>query len=164
MVAEDLLDRPRLGRVAERRRGPVRVDVADPLRLDPGALERRAHHPRHAGRLRLGLGHVVGVVRRAVAEHLGVDRRAARPRRLELLEQEDARGLRHDEAGARRVERPRGLRRVLVLGDEAAHRAEAGEDQRMDARLGPAGENGVGVAAADQLGAFADRVRAGRAR
>ena len=34
VAAEDLLDRPRLGRVAERRRGSVRVDVADPLRLD----------------------------------------------------------------------------------------------------------------------------------
>ena len=70
---------------------------------------------------------------------------------------------RHHEPGARRVERPGGLRRVLVLGDEAAHRAEAGEDQRVDARLRAAREHGVGVAAADQLGALADRVRAGRA-
>ena len=99
---------------------------------------------------------MVRVVRRAVAEHLGVDRRAARPRGLELLEHEDARALADDEAGARRVERPRGARRVLVLGGEPAHRAEAGEDQRVDARLGAAGEYRVRVAAADQLGALAD--------
>ena len=55
-VAEDLLDRPRLGEVAERRRGPVRVDVADPLRLDARAasavrimLRRRRSSPARAG-------------------------------------------------------------------------------------------------------------------
>ena len=40
--------------------------------------------------------------------------------------------------------------RVLVLGDEAAHRAEAGEDERVDARLGAAGEHDIGVAAPDR--------------
>ena len=35
VVAEDLLDRARLGRVAERRRGAVRVDVADLLGSTP---------------------------------------------------------------------------------------------------------------------------------
>ena len=53
---------------------------------------------------------------------------------------------------------------MLLLGDETAHRAEAGEDQRVDARLGAAREHGVGVAAPDQLGRLADRVRAGGAR
>ena len=37
VVAEDLLQRPRLGEVAERRRGAVRVDVADALGRDPAA-------------------------------------------------------------------------------------------------------------------------------
>ena len=53
---------------------------------------------------------------------------------------------------------------MLLLGDEAAHRAEAGEDQRVDARLGAAREHRVGVAALDQLRRLADRVRAGGAR
>ena len=101
---------------------------------------------------------------RAVAEDLRVDRRAALARRLELLEHEHARALADHEAGARRVERPRGARRVLVLGDEAAHGAEAGEDQRVHARLGAAREHGVRVAALDDLGRLADGVRAGRAR
>ena len=78
VVAEDLLERARLGEVAERRRGAVGVDVADPLRRDPGRLERRRDHRRDTGRLGLGLREVVRVVRGAVAEHLGVDRRAAR--------------------------------------------------------------------------------------
>ena len=52
---------------------------------------------------------------------------------------------------------------MLLLGGEPAHRAEAGQDQRVHARLGAAREHGVGVAAPDQLGGLADRVRAGRA-
>ena len=63
--------------------------------------------------------------------------------------------FRHHEAGPRRVERARRLRRILVLRDEAAHRAEPGQDQRMDARLGAAGENRVGRTAPNQLGALA---------
>ena len=107
---------------------------------------------------------MVRVVRRAVAEDLGVDLRAALLRGLELLEHEHARALAHHEAGARRVERPRRARRVLVLGDEPAHRAEAGEDQRVHARLGAAGEHRVRAAALDQLRRLADGVRAGGAR
>ena len=123
VVAEDVLDRLRLGRVAERGRGAVRVDVADALGLDAGALERAAHHRRDADRLGLGLGEVVRVVRGAVAEHLGVDRGAAALGVLPVLEHDRAGALGHDEAGARRVERPRRARGILVLGDEPAHRA-----------------------------------------
>ena len=107
---------------------------------------------------------MVRVVRGAVAEHLGVDRRAPGPRGLELLQHEDARTLPHDEARTRRVERPRRERRVLLLGDEPAHRAEPGEDQRRDRRLGAAGEHDVGLTAPDRRRRLADRGRAGRAR
>ena len=141
----------------------MRVDVADALGLDLGPLERRPHHLGDADRLGLGRGHVVAVVGGAVAEHLGVDGRAARAGRLELLEHEHARAFAHHEAGAGRVERPRGARRVLVLGGKAAHRGEAGQDQRVDAGLGAAGEDRVGVAAPDRLGALPHRMRAGRA-
>ena len=58
MRAEHVLDRLRLGRVAERRRGAVRIHVADPSRVDLGALERAAHHLGHADRLGLGRGEV----------------------------------------------------------------------------------------------------------
>jgi hypothetical protein len=43
-----------LGRVAERRRRAVGVDVADPRGLDLGALEGGAHHLRDADRLGSG--------------------------------------------------------------------------------------------------------------
>jgi hypothetical protein len=89
--------------------------------------------------------------------------RAASLRRLHLLEQEDAGPLADHEARARRVERARRARRVLILGGEAAHVREAREDERVDARLRPAGEDDVGGAVPDELGALADRVRPGRA-
>ena len=53
---------------------------------------------------------------------------------------------------------------MLVLGGEAAHRGEAGEDERHDAGLGAAGEHRVGVAALDHLRGLTDRVGARRAR
>src|SRR5919204_6365978 len=49
---------------------------------------------------------------------------------------------------------------MLLLCGEAAHRAEPGEDQRVNARLGAAGEHEIGVAALDQLRALANGVRA----
>ena len=54
--------------------------------------------------------------------------------------------------------------RVLLLGDEPAHRAEAGEDEGDDRRLGAAGEHDVRLAAADRRRCLADRGRARRAR
>ena len=45
VVAEAALDRHRLDLVAVRRRRAVGVDVVDPVRLDAGALERRAPSP-----------------------------------------------------------------------------------------------------------------------
>jgi hypothetical protein len=47
---------------------------------------------------------------------------------------------------------------MLVLGHEATHRAEPGEDQGMDRTFGSAGQNGVGVTSANQLGALTDRL------
>ncbi len=52
---------------------------------------------------------------------------------------------------------------MLVLDRQAAHRAEAGQDQRVHAGLGAAGEDDVRVASADDLGSLADGVRPGRA-
>ena len=165
MVAEDVLDRARLGRVAERRRRAVRVDVADALRR----RRRRAAAPRASSpRRRPSPGPAAPCgARRSTRRSRAPRRRSSRralARGSSSSSSEHARALAHDEAGARRVERARGVRRVLVLDREPAHRAEAGEDQRVHARLGAAREDGVGVAALDQLRRLADRVRAGRAR
>ena len=139
------------------------VDVAHALGRDACAAEGGPHHVGHAGGLWLGLGHVMPVVRGAVAEDLRIDAGASGLRGVEVLEDEHARAFSHHEAGASRVERPRRAGRILVLHREPAHRGETREDQRVQARLAAAGEHGVGVAALDQLGSLTDRVRAGRA-
>ena len=114
----------------------MRVDVVD-LPGDRLARWNAARIIADAAGLGVGLKHVVGVVRRAVAEHLGVDRCASRPRGLELLQDEDRCALAHDEALALRVERAaaRGGRRCRR---RAAHGAESREDERVDAPWYPA--------------------------
>ena len=106
MGAEDVFDRVRLGKVTERRRRAVRVDVVDLLRLDARPIESAVHHLRHADRVGVGLRHVVRVVRRSVREDLCVDPRAAPLGSLEVFEHDDARALADHEAGSCRVERP----------------------------------------------------------
>ena len=128
MRTEYRFDRLRLGEVALRRRCPVRVDVTDLLRLHARAGQRRAHHLGDADRVRIGLGHVMRVVRGAVAKYLGIDARASPLGVLELLEQHHARPLAHHEAGARSVEGTGRERRIFILCDEPTHCAEAGED------------------------------------
>ena len=164
MVAEDVLDRLRLGGVAERGRGAVGVDVADALGLDARALERRAHHRRDAGRLRLGLRQVVRVVRGAVAEHLGVDRRRRAARRAPSPRAASAPAPSAITKPARVASNGREARGGC--SSSAARPRIAVKPARIsgiDARLGAAREHRVGVAALDHLGRLADRVRAGRA-
>ena len=165
MVAEDRLDRLRLGEVAERRRGAVRVDVADPLGLDPGALERAAHHRRDALGLRLGLGEVVRVVRAAVAEHLGVDLGAARARVLPVLDAARAPAPSAITKPARVASNGREARGGLRRSSAASPRIAV-----KPARISGSTQASVPpaiIASASprlmQLGRLADRVRAGRA-
>ena len=163
VVAEHLFDGEGLRDVAERRARAVGVHVVHVLRCHARAREGGPHHGDDAARAGVGLEHVVGVVGGAVAEHLRVDPGAPGPCRLELLEDHDAGTFRHHEPLAGGVERAGGPLRVAVPRCQAAHRAEAGQDQRVDAALRAAGDHGVRVAPPDQLGPLADRVRARRA-
>ena len=111
MVAEDLLDRGRLGRVAERGRRAVGVDVADlaPAR-SPTRSSARAHHLGNTHRIRIGLREVVRVVR---------DRRSRGPRHRRVAPRRSAASSSsststhapsaHHEAVAGRVEGTRGV-------------------------------------------------------
>ena len=56
------------------------------------------------------------------------------------------------EAVAVGVERPRGLLGLVVARGHRLHRAEAGDGERHDDRLGAARDHDVGVAALDELG------------
>ena len=111
-IAEDRPDRLRLALVAERRRRPVRVDQVDLVGRHAAPLEGHLHRPGRAVPPVDRLDHVPAVGRRAVADDLGVDPRAARLGQFEVLEEQRARALAEDEPVARRVERARdGLER-----------------------------------------------------
>ena len=75
-----------------------------------------------------GRGDVIGVARQAVADHFGVDLRAARLGVLVFLEHDDAGALAHDEAVAVLVIGARGLLgRVVEAGGQRAAGGEAGD-------------------------------------
>jgi len=109
-------------------------------------------------------GDVVGVARQAVADHLGVDRRAAGPGVFVLLQHQHPGALAHDEAAAVLVVGPRGLRGPVVeVGGHGPTGDETGHADRADRGLGAAGHHDVGVAVPDHPGRVADGVRAGGA-
>src|SRR5438270_9658754 len=58
LLAQRLLDYLGLARIAERRRGRVRVHVADLAGIDAAVRERHPHRPRRVLARRVGLGHV----------------------------------------------------------------------------------------------------------
>src|SRR5690606_27827308 len=91
--------------VAERRRGAVRVQIVD---RTVHVLECLTHaaHGTFAGRLH----HICTVCGHAVADELGVDARAARPRVLERLEDEHAAASGDHETVSVRVIRTGGRR------------------------------------------------------
>ena len=70
------------------------------LGTEAGVGDRRAHDADGAVAGGLGGGDVMGVGAHAVAHHLGVDPRAARDRRVHLLEHQDAGAFREHEAVA----------------------------------------------------------------
>ena len=141
----------------------MRVDVVDVLRAHAGVVHGHAH--RASGMLpgRIRLGDVLGVGGDAVAAELRVDLRVPLLRVLELLENDDAAGLAHDEAVALGVERTaRGLG-VGVAPRERAHGSEATDADLRDPGLGAAGEHDVGTAEPDVVESLADRHVGGRA-
>ena len=86
------------------------------LGCDAGALQRHAHAAIGAIAVLRRSGDVVGIARQAVADHLGVDVRAARLGVLEVLQHDDAGALAHHEAVAVLVVGARGLLRLIVEG------------------------------------------------
>ncbi len=134
------------------------------LGLQPRLLQRHFHRAIGARAFGVRRGDVIGVARQAVADHLGIDLRAARLGVLIFLEHDHARALAHDEAVAVPVVGPAGfLRLVVEIGAERARLGEAGDADRADRRFGAAGEHDVGIVRRDHPRRVADRMGAGRA-
>src|SRR5690606_22159016 len=121
-VAEHALQRGVLVRVADRRRGRVRVDVGDVVGGASGGVEGELHGAGGAlGRVR---GDVVGVGGHAAAYQLGVDLGAAGLGVLLGLEDQHGRALAHDEAVAVDGIGARGGGRVVVATRQRLHGGE----------------------------------------
>src|SRR5262249_45012813 len=150
-----------LGLVALRRRRRVGVDVVDLPGVDAGLGDRPTGRPDRTDAAGGGQRDVRGVGRRAVADQLGEDRRAAILRVLQLLEDQDPADFARDEAAAALVERPRGPGGIVVPAGERPHRVEPADERLVDPGLAAAGDHRVGIVAADRLPGFADRVAAG---
>src|SRR5262249_47410797 len=148
---EDALDGAQLDLVAQRRRGSMRVDVVDILGVAAGPLERGAHGALRSAPVRCRRGDVIGIAREAIADDLGIDLGATPLGVLELLQDDDARTLAHDEAVAVAVPWARGaLGRIVEAGGQGAGRGEAGETDAADGGLRPACYHHIGVLEPDE--------------
>src|SRR5262249_41757119 len=126
-IADQTLYRVELDLVAQRRRGPVGIDVVDLGGRGAGALERHGHAAEGAVAILGRRGDVVGVAREAVADHFGIDLGAAALGAFVLFEHHDARPLAHHEAVAVTVIGARGARGFIV---EAGRERAAGAESR----------------------------------
>src|SRR5262249_55618631 len=101
-------DGMRLDGVVSRRRGAVRIDMADVGGLYARVREGGAHRLKGAPPLRIRRGDVMRIRGGTIADHLGVNARTARARRLFRLQNYYAGPFREYEPVALHVEGARG--------------------------------------------------------
>ena len=159
VVAEDLLDRLGLRRVAQLRAGAVGVDVLNVLRVDLRVAQGHAHGHRRSRSGRMRRGDVVGVGRAADAQQLGVDGRPAACGRVPALPRSRM------PAPSLRTKPSRSLSngRLAPCGsslrvDRARADDEAAQAHRRDAGLRAAGDHHVGLVVLDGAQGVADGV------
>ena len=163
MIAESALDGACLSHVAGRRRGAVRIDVLDLIRIQTGVVQRDVHALGGACAVLGGRGHVIGVGVHADTDQFGIDGRAARLGVLVLFEYHDTGAVAEHEAVTVLVERTAGGLGIVVAGREGARGGKATETDRRGRHLGAAGQHHVDIAVTDHERRLADVVRAGRA-
>ena len=164
VLAEDQLDGRGLGGIVQRRGGAVRIDVVTSVRAKPGIGQRPPHRARRPVPGRIRLGRVKCVGGRGLAQHLGIDARAAGQRMLVLLQHHHRRALADHKPVPLGVKGPAGLGRRVVAGGQHAHAGETREEERVDLRLSATRQHHIRTAVADQVGGLADGLRAGCAR
>ena len=130
----------------------------------PGALHRHLHGAIAAVAVFGRRGDVIGVARQAIADHFGIDFRAARLGVFQLFQHHDAGALAHHKAVAVLVIGPRGLGGCVVEGGgQRAAGDEAGDAEPADRRFRAARDHHIGVVQRDQPRGVADGMRAGGA-
>src|SRR5687767_438893 len=114
VVAEYILDRECLGWIVERCGAPVRIDVIDLPHSDMRVVHRDTHCASGLRSIGARRSHMVGVVRDAVANDLGIDAGASSYRSVMLLEYHDGCAFAHHETVPVAVERSRCARGIVV--------------------------------------------------
>ena len=114
VLAKHPLDRQRLVAIARRRRRCMRVDVAHFFGANAGVFQRGSHAALRARALGCDARHVIRVGAHAVADHFGQNLRSARLRKLQLLQNQDARALADDKSVAILVEGAAGVGGIVV--------------------------------------------------
>ncbi|MEZ4454680.1 MAG: hypothetical protein R3B09_34835, partial [Nannocystaceae bacterium] len=148
-----------LDRVAERRAGPVGLDVVDRGRGDPGVGERPPDHRLLGGAVRDRQAAAAPVVADRRAADDGDDRVAVAERVREALQHDHPAPLAADQAVGGGVE---GLAAAVRRG--RAHPRVGDVDRRGQHQVGAAGEGEVALAVAEALAGEVDRDERRRAR
>ncbi len=145
VVTDGLIDRVRLGGVADRGRGRMGVDVGDVLGRQTRGLYRPRHRP--GGTVAIGGGsyQMITVGSDSSAEQARVDRRAAGLGVLLGLDDHQRTGLAEDETVAILVEWTRGALRIVVAGAHRAHHGECRDRHRVDETLHATGDDHIGI-------------------
>ena len=99
-----------------------------------------------------------------VSHDLGENGRVPLFREFKLFENQNARAFAHDESIAIPVERPRCMRRIVVVLRQRPHGGEPANAERRDAGFRPAADHRNRIAALDDFEGVADRMRARGAR
>ena len=114
------------------------VDVVDLFRRNTGVRARGGHCGESGVALRMRLGKVMHIRRRAVADNFAQDLGAASPRVRECFQREDRRAFTQPQSVALRIEGPAPRRRKRL------ERIEASEDQLAE-RIVAARQRALGV-------------------
>ena len=133
------------------------ADHVNLLRGHPGGPQRPLHRLSGAFPFRMGSDHVIGVRTGPVSDHLAMNPRASAQRMPQRFQDDDAGAFAHHEAVAGRVKRAAGLLRLAAPLRQRRSVPEAGQGQRMNRRLRPAGDHNIRLAALNQPERFPDR-------
>ena len=147
VLTEYALECESLDRIAQRRRGAMRVDVADLPGFDPGITQRRAHHAVSAiavfGRLR----DVIGVAGHSVADDLAQDGSIALLRTFERLQNQNASALANDKAIALGIKGTASALGLLVARRQRLHGCESADAHRCDGSFRASTDHNLCIAA-----------------
>ena len=137
----------------------MQVQVIDLGHSQPRAFDRHAHGAGGVVAGRRDLYAVIGVAGRSVADHLGINLRAALAGMFQLFKHENPRALAQHKAVTVGIKRARGALGLLVPARrDCPHAAESGHQAEGDAGFDAAADDGVELAEADGVPCIAHRV------